>query len=147
MGEENVHCVEEQGLSCCIHIKLRQIKRLKYVKTAGKNNICLYRTFMLEIKSKIKEIVKDWAKGIAPSTELRKWLGHKADHFEEFQTKYLAELRTGDLKRSKVAELYQFAKEGRITLLYAAKDHIYNHARVLKEEIISYGASLSTHNI
>ena len=77
-----------------------------------------------------------WAKDIAPSGELRKWFDHKAERFEGFQLKYLDELRTDELKNSKVVELCQIAKENPVTLLYAAKDPVHNHARVLREEIL-----------
>lgn len=78
----------------------------------------------------------DWAKEIAPSSELRKWFGHQADRFDEFQAKYIDELRNDELKVYKLEELCQIAKKGKMTLLYAAKDPLHNHARVLKEEML-----------
>ena len=86
--------------------------------------------------SKEEAKLTDWAKEIAPSSELRKWFGHKAERFDEFQVKYLEELQDDELTRCKFEELCQIAQERRVTLLYAAKDPIYNHARILREEII-----------
>ena len=40
-----------------------------------------------------KAKLTDWAKEIAPSSELRKWFGHQADRFDEFQAKYIEELQ------------------------------------------------------
>ncbi|HLU68526.1 MAG TPA: DUF488 family protein, partial [Kofleriaceae bacterium] len=37
-----------------------------------------------------------WLKEVAPSTELRKWFGHRVERWEEFQRRYRAEL---DAKR------------------------------------------------
>ncbi|MDF2693571.1 MAG: hypothetical protein K0S65_1954, partial [Labilithrix sp.] len=34
----------------------------------------------------------EWAKEVAPSTELRRWFGHREDRWDEFQRRYRAEL-------------------------------------------------------
>lgn len=39
-----------------------------------------------------------WAKEITPSTELRKWFGHKEERFDEFKKKYLKELDSNPAK-------------------------------------------------
>ena len=39
--------------------------------------------------------IDEWAKDLAPSTELRRWYGHEPDKFREFATRYRAELKTG----------------------------------------------------
>ena len=44
--------------------------------------------------SKERAALSAWWKDIAPSSELRKWFGHKAEHFEEFTEKYWLELLT-----------------------------------------------------
>ncbi|WP_404358046.1 DUF488 family protein [Cytobacillus firmus] len=76
-----------------------------------------------------------WEKEAAPSHELRKAFNHKPELFEDFREKYLEELRTQDDKIRKLDELARMAEEQNVTLLYAAKDPIHNHARVLCEEI------------
>ncbi len=76
-----------------------------------------------------------WEKEIAPSSELRKWFCHKPELFPEFRLRYLEELHSDKQKSQKLDEIYQLAKEQQVTLLYGAKDPIYNHARVLKEEL------------
>ncbi len=50
--------------------------------------------------------------------------------------KYLTELRTDELKNRKVDELCEMAKENPVTLIYAAKDPVYNHAQVLREAVL-----------
>jgi uncharacterized protein YeaO (DUF488 family) len=76
-----------------------------------------------------------WQKELAPSPELRKWFCHKPELFEEFRVKYIEELRTDEQKLRIMDELIQLASEGNVTLLYGAKDPVYNHAIVLLEEL------------
>ncbi|WP_363550545.1 DUF488 family protein [Caldifermentibacillus hisashii] len=78
-----------------------------------------------------------WFKEVAPSSELRKWFGHKPERFEEFRLKYLQELRNDEEKCQKVDEIFQMLDENNVILLYGAKDIEKNHAVVLKEEILN----------
>ena len=70
-----------------------------------------------------------WRKDLAPSTELRKWFGHDPEKWSEFQQKYCAELKGNP----GLAEIRALACEGKVTLIYGAKDEEHNQARVLKE--------------
>ena len=79
--------------------------------------------------------VDRWLKEVAPSTELRKWFGHDPEKWAEFKKRYRAELKDNPA----LAELIAVAREGDITLIYAAKDQERNHAIVL-EEILADGA-------
>lgn len=76
-----------------------------------------------------------WMKDIAPSSELRKWFCHKAELFAEFRSRYLDELRTDEQKIQLVDSLCEMALQGKVTLLYGAKDPIHNQAVVLAEEL------------
>ncbi|MEK6452916.1 DUF488 domain-containing protein [Caldifermentibacillus hisashii] len=78
-----------------------------------------------------------WFKEVAPSSELRKWFGHKPERFEEFRLKYLQELRNDEEKCQIVDEICQMLAEDNVILLYGAKDIEKNHAVVLKEEILN----------
>ena len=69
-----------------------------------------------------------WAKGLAPSTELRKWFGHDPEKWTEFQAKYRVELDGNP----GVSEIRALARQGKLTLVYAAKDELHNQAVVLK---------------
>ena len=84
-------------------------------------------------KAKVK--IDLWLKEVAPSTELRKWFGHDPEKWSEFQTRYHAELKNNPA----LAELQALAHQGRITLIYAARDPLNNEAVVLKH-ILDHGA-------
>jgi uncharacterized protein YeaO (DUF488 family) len=78
-----------------------------------------------------------WFKEVAPSSELRKWFGHKPERFEEFRLKYVQELRNDEEKCQKVDDICQMLAEDNVILLYGAKNIEKNHAVVLKEEILN----------
>lgn len=83
--------------------------------------------------SKEKAALDQWMKEIAPSTELRKWLNHDPQRWNNFRHRYTEELRQhADL----VAELRSLAREGRVTLVYAAHDETRNHAIVLRNALL-----------
>lgn len=71
-----------------------------------------------------------WLKEIAPSAELRRWFGHDPKKWAEFRHRYRAEL--GD-RNEEIETLRQHGGDGRVTLLYGAKDEAHNQAVVLKE--------------
>jgi uncharacterized protein YeaO (DUF488 family) len=71
-----------------------------------------------------------WLKDIAPSTELREWFGHDPSRWHEFSRRYRAELKANE---AAVAEIAEFLKSGRVTLLYGARDTEHNEAVVLAD--------------
>jgi uncharacterized protein YeaO (DUF488 family) len=71
-----------------------------------------------------------WVKEIAPRTELRKWFEHDPAKWKRFRGRYQTELRNND---DLVRLLERKAREGPITLLYAARDEKHNEALVLKQ--------------
>src|SRR5215510_8467664 len=71
-----------------------------------------------------------WMKEIAPSAELRKLFGHDPDNWVEFRERYLKELKQ---KADLIKLLKRKAKEGTITLVYAARDEAHNSALVLRQ--------------
>lgn len=71
-----------------------------------------------------------WLKDVAPSTELRKWFGHDAAKWKEFETRYRKELSG---KKDALNLLKQKGKEGTVTLLYGARDEEHNEATILKK--------------
>lgn len=77
-----------------------------------------------------------WEKEIAPSHELRKEFRHMPERFEEFRMKYLEELRGDEDKIQKLEQLCEMVRKEKVTLLYGARDPVYNHARVLQEELL-----------
>jgi uncharacterized protein YeaO (DUF488 family) len=74
-----------------------------------------------------------WLKEIAPSAELRRWFGHDPERWEEFQRRYRAELAGhADL----LDQLRETARDGRVTLVYAARDELHNDAVVLRDVLL-----------
>ena len=77
--------------------------------------------------------VDEWLKGVAPSTDLRKWFNHDPEKWEEFRQDYTFELRHC---MSSVHDLVDRIKKHKtVTLLYAANDEKYNHVVVLEKFI------------
>ena len=74
--------------------------------------------------------IDEWARELAPTTELRRWFGHDPERFDEFRRRYLAELATHE---DKLRELRRRARTGRLTLVYSARDEEHNDAVVLDE--------------
>jgi uncharacterized protein YeaO (DUF488 family) len=71
-----------------------------------------------------------WTKEVAPSTQLRKWFGHRTERWDEFRRRYRAEL---DENPSAWKPILEAATPGTVTLLYSAHDTIHNGAVVLRE--------------
>jgi len=72
----------------------------------------------------------EWAKDVAPSTELRKWYAHDPAKFAEFCRRYTAELATG-APRAALDQLAARAAAGPVTLLTATRDAAHSEAAVL----------------
>ncbi len=74
-----------------------------------------------------------WLPEVAPSHELRRRFAHAAERWAEFVKLYKDELaeRPEDL-----APLVEIVQNGRLTLLFAAKDREHTHAIVLREVVL-----------
>ena len=77
--------------------------------------------------AKARAAVDLWLKDAAPSTELRKWFAHRPDRWDEFQRRYLLELRAS----SAIEQLRAISRDGPVTLLYGARDGDHNEAVAL----------------
>lgn len=82
-----------------------------------------------------------WMKEVSPSPALRKWYGHDPAKWEEFQRRYRKELAAN---ADAVEELRRLAKEGPVTLVYAASDEVRNSAAVLREVLEERASGRST---
>ncbi|HET6845396.1 MAG TPA: DUF488 family protein [Anaerolineales bacterium] len=71
-----------------------------------------------------------WAKDLAPSNELRKWIHSDMTRWTEFKRRYLKELSS---QTDAAAEIRKRARLGTVTLIFATRDPEHNHAAVLKE--------------
>ena len=72
----------------------------------------------------------DWFKDVAPSNDLRHWFGHDPERWEEFKQRYARGLQG---QQTLVDDLCSTARQGRLTLVYAASDEAHNNAVALKE--------------
>jgi uncharacterized protein YeaO (DUF488 family)/DNA-binding MarR family transcriptional regulator len=80
------------------------------------------------------ESVEQWSVDVAPSSQLRRWYGHKVERFGEFAERYRGELRSG-LAAQSLDRLDDLARQGPLTLLTASRDVAHSGAAVLAEEI------------
>lgn len=80
--------------------------------------------------SKEEARLDEWARELAPSTELRRWFDHEPAKFDEFRRRYRAELAGHE---QKLRELRRRARGGTLTLVYGARDTEHNDAVVLAE--------------
>ena len=72
----------------------------------------------------------EWVKDIAPSTQLRRWYGHRPERFPEFRRRYLIEL--GDAQpTATVDRLRKLTRTRHVTLLTATRDVKHSQAAVL----------------
>jgi len=71
-----------------------------------------------------------WAKELAPSHQLRRWMKHESGEWPEFIKRYTSEL---DALRDDVVQLKNAIGNRTATLLYASRDRRYNNAVLLKE--------------
>lgn len=71
-----------------------------------------------------------WLRSVAPSDELREWFDHDPDRWEGFRERYRAELED---RQPELERLEELARQGAVTLVYAASDEDHNNAVVLRE--------------
>jgi uncharacterized protein YeaO (DUF488 family) len=71
-----------------------------------------------------------WLKDVAPSTELRRWFGHRPERWTEFRRRYMKEL---DGRPEAWRPLLEASKKHAVTLLYSARDVEHNGALVLRD--------------
>ena len=74
--------------------------------------------------------VDEWARELAPSDQLRRWFGHDPKRFDEFARRYREEL--GE-HREALAALRRRARDGTVTIVFAARDEPHSNAAVLAQ--------------
>lgn len=70
-----------------------------------------------------------WIREVAPTSALRKWFGHDPARWDEFRTRYRAELDGN----AAVAQCLEWCEKGPVMLLYGARDREHNQAVVLRD--------------
>src|SRR4051812_24366862 len=78
----------------------------------------------------------EWARGLAPSDDLRRWFAHDPAKFAEFRARYRDELSGSEV----LIELAKRAANGPVTILYAARDTEHNNAVVVAELVRAHAA-------
>ena len=68
-----------------------------------------------------------WCKEVAPSKDLREWYQHRAERYDEFASRYEAELDDGTV----LEELRKLARRGPVTLVTATRAVDISQAAVL----------------
>lgn len=79
-------------------------------------------------REKIK--IDAWLKDLGPTTPLRKWFGHDPTRWRGFRQRYTRELAG---KQALLDELVTYARRGRLTLVFGARDTVHNEAAVIRE--------------
>jgi uncharacterized protein YeaO (DUF488 family) len=77
--------------------------------------------------------IDEWFKDIAPSTTLRQWFGHDPARWPEFRRRYAGEVREN---AERLKALRALARQGPITLVFAARDELHNDAVVLRDLLL-----------
>ncbi len=72
----------------------------------------------------------EWCKDASPSTPLRQWYHQDMTQQDEFRSRYTAELNAHP---EHCQSLLDYARQGDLTLLYGARDPLFNHALVLAD--------------
>jgi uncharacterized protein YeaO (DUF488 family) len=82
--------------------------------------------------SKVRANLDEWCSAVAPSDALRKWYGHLPERFDEFEGRYLEELKDPE-RALALGHLRAMAGQGRLTLLTATRNVEESQAAVLAE--------------
>ena len=83
--------------------------------------------------SKQQARLDGWWWTLAPGKEHRQWFAHDPSRWEGFKERYFAEL---DAKQEALSALAEASREGRLTLLFAARDPVHNNAVALREYLL-----------
>ena len=78
----------------------------------------------------------EWAKDVAPSTQLRRWYGHEVDRFDEFVRRYCDELERPPAS-DELGRLAALAPDGPLTLVTATRDVDHSAAAVLRDVLLA----------
>ncbi|MCW5882129.1 MAG: DUF488 domain-containing protein [Anaerolineae bacterium] len=115
-----------------------QVKRVYEPADAGDGFRVLVDRLWPRGVSKDRAHLDLWLKDIAPSTELRTWFGHDPAKWDEFRARYFRELgeHQGDIDT-----LLEKARQGRVTLLYGARETEHNDAVALHEYLMAHPAT------
>ncbi|MDQ4502333.1 DUF488 family protein [Sinomonas sp. ASV322] len=108
------------------------VRRVYEPSPAGTFRILVDRVWPRGL-SKERAGVDLWLREVGPTTELRKWFGHDPARFDEFASRYRAELDGS----TAFAELEAAVSEhDAVDLVYSAHDEQHNQAVVLRDVLL-----------
>jgi uncharacterized protein YeaO (DUF488 family) len=113
-----------------------KLKRAYEPRAAGDGARILIDRLWPRGVTKADAAIDRWAKDIAPSTALRKWFGHDPARWQEFRSRYAAEIREHP---EELVRLRALAKQGPLTLVYSAHDAVHNDAVALRDFLLGRG--------
>lgn len=116
-----------------ISAKNVRLKRAYESATAGDGMRVLVDRLWPRGVKKADAAIDHWVKELAPSTTLRKWFAHDPARWQEFRRRYATELRQ---QPDAFNQLRDWAREGPVTLVYAAHDEAHNDAVVLRDILL-----------
>jgi len=87
-------------------------------------------------RSKEVLVLDEWARDLAPSRPLTTWFHHEHARWEDFRTRYHAELADPS-QQERLQALLAAAGRRRITRVYGARSETENQAVVLREALLS----------
>jgi uncharacterized protein YeaO (DUF488 family) len=90
--------------------------------------------------SRERAAVDAWLRDVAPSTDLRRWYGHRPELAGEFRVRYLEELATVAATADALHTLRELADAGPVTLLTATTVIDGSHLPVLRDVIAGSAA-------
>ena len=109
-----------------------QFKRIyRAARVSDGNRVLVDRLWPRGI-SKDRARLHSWCREIAPSDELRRWYHTHPDRWEDFVGRYQHELT---LKADLARDLAGMARDGMLTLLFAASAETRNNATVLRDHL------------
>jgi uncharacterized protein YeaO (DUF488 family) len=79
----------------------------------------------------------DWLKEVAPSDGLRRWFSHDPARWPQFVARYRGELDRSPAGEA-LSELVRRARQGPLTLVYAARDETHNNAVALRDIVVKH---------
>lgn len=120
------------------HHEIRLRRAYDAVEQDGSYRVLVDR-FWPRGRSKADLHLDAWVRDLAPTPDLIKWFGHRAERWSEFHDRYLDELGT-PASRDALRDLLAAAGGRPITLLYGARDEHHNQAVVLREALLAVKA-------
>jgi len=111
-----------------------KVKRAYEAPSSGDGHRVLVDRLWPRGLKKTEAHLSAWLKDLAPSDELRRWFGHNPERWEEFHRRYLQELSAPE-KAGLLQDLLTQARQGTVTLVFAAKDVDRNNAVVMKSQL------------